>query len=319
MKKYLSIISALMLLIAGLVWAADNTYTTGFYVQQGADRAVVASGGSLDVESGGEIDIESGGSLKLGGTAITSSAAELNYLDITTIGTVQASKAIVVDSSSVAKGGTFSASTISGGTFTGSITNSATITGGTLTSVTLSGAGGTLSSPTITSPTVTGGTFTSSTGSSMTLTTPTVTGGTLTSSTLSGVGGTLTAPTITGGSMSAGTFTTATITAPTVTSLDTTWAVSSHEYTTTDDWEMSGTEAKSLLLTLTSGDGAGDRNIIAPDVSGRLYIVRNDTTAGGSAVIKKSGGTGVSIASGKTATVIHNGSDYIRVTADATH
>jgi len=112
---------------------------------------------------------------------------------------------------------------------------------------------------------------------------------------------------------------TAIITAPTVTSLDTTWAVSSHEYTTTADWEMSGTEAKSLLLTVTSGAGAGDRNVIAPDVSGRLYIVRNDTTAGGSAVIKKSGGTGVSIASGKTATVIHNGSDYIRVTADQTH
>ncbi|HRT22385.1 MAG TPA: hypothetical protein P5318_19920, partial [Candidatus Hydrogenedentes bacterium] len=75
MKKYLSIISALLLLIAGLVWAADNTYTTGFYVEQGGNRAVVASGGSLDVESGGEIDIESGGYLKIGGTAITATAA----------------------------------------------------------------------------------------------------------------------------------------------------------------------------------------------------------------------------------------------------
>ena len=37
--------------------------------------------------------------LKLGGTLVTSSATELNYLDITTLGTSQASKAVTVDSS----------------------------------------------------------------------------------------------------------------------------------------------------------------------------------------------------------------------------
>ena len=37
--------------------------------------------GALDVNSGGEIDIESGASLKLAGTAITATAAELNKLD----------------------------------------------------------------------------------------------------------------------------------------------------------------------------------------------------------------------------------------------
>lgn len=60
---------------------ADTTYQPKVYRQQGGDRQVVASGGSLDVESGGEIDIESGGSLKLAGTAITSTAAELNIVD----------------------------------------------------------------------------------------------------------------------------------------------------------------------------------------------------------------------------------------------
>ncbi len=50
------------------------------YREEGGNRFVVASGGSLDVESGGEIDIESGGSLKLAGTAITASAAEINAL-----------------------------------------------------------------------------------------------------------------------------------------------------------------------------------------------------------------------------------------------
>lgn len=49
-----------------------------FHVEQGAARAVVASGGSLDVESGGEIDIESGGALKIAGTAVTATAADLN-------------------------------------------------------------------------------------------------------------------------------------------------------------------------------------------------------------------------------------------------
>ncbi len=37
--------------------------------------------------------------LQLGGTLVTSTAAELNYVDVTTLGTVQASKAMVVDSS----------------------------------------------------------------------------------------------------------------------------------------------------------------------------------------------------------------------------
>ena len=37
--------------------------------------------------------------LKLGGTIVTSSAAELNYLDIATLGTSQASKTVTVDSS----------------------------------------------------------------------------------------------------------------------------------------------------------------------------------------------------------------------------
>lgn len=75
---------------------ADETYTTGFAIEQGALRAVVRSGGSLDVESGGEIDVESGGALKINGTALTGTAAELNKLAGVTAGTVTASKAVVV-------------------------------------------------------------------------------------------------------------------------------------------------------------------------------------------------------------------------------
>jgi len=161
-KKLLIAVLAVGLLIPAIFAGAELLNITAkgvdgdlvYYDASGNEiMSLEAANRLLTFPSGSGIDVESGASLKLGGTAITSSAAELNYLDITTIGTVQASKAIVVDSSSVARGGTFSASTISGGTFTGSITNSATITGGTLTSVTLSGAGGTLSSPTITTPT----------------------------------------------------------------------------------------------------------------------------------------------------------------------
>jgi len=57
---------------------ADETYEPKVYREQGGDRQVVADGGSLDVEPGGEIDIESGGALKLAGTQIDASAAEIN-------------------------------------------------------------------------------------------------------------------------------------------------------------------------------------------------------------------------------------------------
>ena len=78
---------------------ADATYGPKVYRQQGGDRMVVASGGSLDVESGGEIDIESGGALKIAGVdvtpelaalnGVTASAAELNILDGVTASTAE--------------------------------------------------------------------------------------------------------------------------------------------------------------------------------------------------------------------------------------
>jgi hypothetical protein len=79
---------------------ADSTYTPLTYRTTGGDKMVVASGG--------ELDIESGGSLKLAGTAITVTAAEINalastgldatelgYLNGVTAGTVLAGKAVV--------------------------------------------------------------------------------------------------------------------------------------------------------------------------------------------------------------------------------
>jgi|GEM_PF-4329692 len=70
-------------LVAILIAAAlsAQVYAPNFFHVEGTGRAVVPTGGSLDVESGGELDIESGGSLKLAGTAVSSTAAELNILD----------------------------------------------------------------------------------------------------------------------------------------------------------------------------------------------------------------------------------------------
>lgn len=80
------------------------------------------------------------------------------------------------------------------------------------------------------------------------------------------------------------------------------------------DYTLSSSEKKGILLVAASADQAA--NIIAP-AENRLYVLRNG--AGAAITIKKSGGTGVAVADGKTAVVMYNGTDYVRVTADATH
>lgn len=68
------------------------------YMQAGGTRWVI--GGSLDVVSGGDLDVESGGALKIAGTAITASGAEINKLAGVTAGSVTANKALVCGASS---------------------------------------------------------------------------------------------------------------------------------------------------------------------------------------------------------------------------
>ena len=72
---------------------ADTTYQPKVYKQQGGDRLVVASGGSMDVESGGELDFESGANFLIAGTSVTASAAELNILDGVTATTAEINEA----------------------------------------------------------------------------------------------------------------------------------------------------------------------------------------------------------------------------------
>lgn len=81
-KKILIIVLALIGILGGTVgYDAFSSSAAKFVCEFGAIRCKVQSGGELDIESGGELDIESGGALKLAGTAITSSATELNLLD----------------------------------------------------------------------------------------------------------------------------------------------------------------------------------------------------------------------------------------------
>ena len=90
--------------------------------------------------------------------------------------------------------------------------------------------------------------------------------------------------------------------------------VASHDYGGAHaDWTLSAVEARCKLLVVTNADEAAA--IVGPDTEGKEFYVNNG--AGFAVTIKVSGETGVTIANTKTAHVIHNGADYIRVTADA--
>ena len=81
-------------LAASKAWTSDASLDT-----------VMPTGGLLTVQSGGGITTASGSTLEIGGTlniatvAVTASAAELNYNDIATLGTLAASKAWTSDAS----------------------------------------------------------------------------------------------------------------------------------------------------------------------------------------------------------------------------
>lgn len=131
-----------------------------------------------------------------------------------------------------------------------------------------------------------------------TLTNKTLTSPTMTSPTITGT------TTITGGTFSGSTLSGAFL------------SISS-KVLTLADWYLSAADKLITFWTLTSGSSGTNYMIACSDTEGRLRVIRNGTN--GSVVIKEAGQTGVTIATGKTAVVIHNGTDYVRVTADAPH
>lgn len=323
MKKYLLLVFAVCL-VATLALAADTTYTTKFYVQQGGDRAVVADGGSLDVESGGEIDVESGGSLKLAGTAVTSTATELNKL-----------------------------AGISGDVIT--TTNTKTMTNKTLTTPVISsiytdatkdklitlpattdtlvgvGYAQTLTNKTLTTPII--ASLYQDAGKTKLLTMP-ATSDTLatlnTAETL--VNKTLTTPILASFYQDAGktllitvpattdtlatqndteTLTNKTLTSPVINTPSVVQSVAFHDYgASSADWTLSATEKKAVLLWVTNAGAAS--NIVAP-AEARVYFVYNNS---GQNVTIAAGGTGITVADARVAGVIYASGDYVRLTPD---
>jgi len=87
------------------------------------------------------------------------------------------------------------------------------------------------------------------------------------------------------------------------------------------DYTLSAAQSLcSILVVSGSPSGYG---IIAPtfanDGVSRLYTVRNAGSDSLGVIIKKSGGTGVTVGTGKTADVFWSGTDYVRKTSDATN
>lgn len=117
----------------------------------------------------------------------------------------------------------------------------------------------------------------------------------------------------------AGTLTAST---PALTTPDISYGVTAHAISATETWTMTAAEEKTSLLVITSGSAGTTTVSIYPSgittcTNGRVYWIRN--ASNNSVVIKRSGGTGVTVASSKTAGVFCYSNDFYRLSADATH
>jgi len=92
--------------------------------------------------------------------------------------------------------------------------------------------------------------------------------------------------------------------------------IATHDYGTGHaDWTLSATEQKATVLSLTGNTDVAGAGIIATPAKGKVFIVVNATAQ--TITIKAKDKTGVDIATTKTATVMGNGTDFIRLTPDA--
>jgi len=91
------------------------------------------------------------------------------------------------------------------------------------------------------------------------------------------------------------------------------FGASSHSYASAAaDWTLSTAEQSTTLLTVTLASGAV--NAIATPTAGKVFVVLN--TCGQALTFKAADQTGIVVASTKTAVLVGNGTDFIRVTAD---
>jgi len=92
------------------------------------------------------------------------------------------------------------------------------------------------------------------------------------------------------------------------------FGASAHSYASAAaDWTLSTAEQSTTLLTVTLASGAV--NAIATPTAGKVFVVLN--TCGQALTFKAADQTGIVVANTKVAVLVGNGTDFIRVTADA--
>lgn len=97
MKRKYYIAALILATVVGVWYGCGSTGSSPVNLRFGIldDELTVNSKGSMTFESGSSADFESGSELKIAGTALTPTAAELNYNAGVTPGTVLASKTIM--------------------------------------------------------------------------------------------------------------------------------------------------------------------------------------------------------------------------------
>ena len=92
------------------------------------------------------------------------------------------------------------------------------------------------------------------------------------------------------------------------------WKSAAIVQNSTADNTLSAATYENVVIVI-SGTPGGNFNIILPDTQNAFFVIVNTTA--NTATCKKTAGAGVAIATGKTAMIRHNGTDYVRVTPDA--
>lgn len=104
--------------------------------------------------------------------------------------------------------------------------------------------------------------------------------------------------------------------AQTLTNKEVIQPVATHDYGTGHvDWTLSAAEQKATVLSLAGKTDVTGAGIIATPTNGKVFVVINATAQ--TITIKAAGKTGIDVATTKTAIVMGNGTDFVRLTADA--
>jgi len=110
------------------------------------------------------------------------------------------------------------------------------------------------------------------------------------------------------------TFTSPVLNTPVVASPDITFHSVAHDYAgAAEDWTLSASELKAFILKPTNANGAVDA--IVADTANKIYVAVNGT--GQALTVTTAAGTGIEIANAKSAIVMSDGTNVIRLTPDA--